>query len=113
MFGREELESLALQKRALVLESGLNRVALQGEVQRLRASTSWAGGLTRGLTRGLTPLLTVLAPLAGVIVARGLTGRRSWLGRLMTVAKWGAPLYRLWKGFARGRAAGAAGRFGG
>ena len=99
MLGRQEREGLSLQKRALVLESGLNRVALQAEMQRLRAATSWA----TGLSREFTPWLAVLAPLASLFMARGFRRSRSWLSRVITLAKWGAPIYRLWKSFYRGR----------
>ena len=102
MFGREELDKLNVQKQALLLESSLNRLALQTEVQRLRSATAWAGEATRA-SRQFAPLLLLLAPLAGFLLAR--KGRRadSWLGRLMAAVKWIAPLYHLWKRFAPAR----------
>jgi len=63
MLGRKELANLDLQKQALLLESGLNRVALQAEVQSLRSSTAWVSNVTSA-SRRLAPLLVVLAPLA-------------------------------------------------
>ena len=96
MLGRKELASLDQQKQALLLESGLNRVALQVEVQSLRSATAWVSGVTSA-SRELAPLLVVLAPLAGFLLARGSRRSDSWLSRLMRLGKWVPPLYRLWK----------------
>jgi hypothetical protein len=96
MFGRKELADLDLQKQALVLESDLNRVALQAEVQSLRSSTAWVNDVTSA-SRELAPLLVFLAPIVGFFLARGSRRSHSWLSRLMALAKWGIPLYRLWK----------------
>ena len=98
MLGRKELTNLDLQKQALVLESRLNRFALQAEVQSLRSATSWVNDVT-GASRELAPLLVVLAPIAGFLLARGSRRSDSWLSRLMAMAKWAVPLYRLWKSF--------------
>jgi hypothetical protein len=102
VFGREELDKLTVQKQALLLESGLNRLALQAEIQRLRSGTAWAGEATRA-SRQFAPLLLLLAPLAGFLLAR--KGRRtdSWLSRLAAAVKWIAPLYQLWKRFSPAR----------
>jgi hypothetical protein len=93
---------LSLQKQALLLESGLNRLALQAEIQRLHSATWWVSGANRA-SRGLSPLLLVLAPLAGFLLMRGSRRPNSWLSRLAGAAKWIAPLYRLWKSFSPGR----------
>ena len=77
MLGRKELTELDLQKQALVLESGLNRLTLQAEVQSLRSATSWVNDVT-GASRELAPLLVVLAPIAGFLMARTVfSSRRS------------------------------------
>jgi hypothetical protein len=102
MLGRKELANLDLQKQALLLESGLNRVALQAEVQSLRSSTAWVSNVTSA-SRGLAPLMVVLAPLAGFLLARRSRRSNSWLSRLMALAKWAVPLYRLWKSFSARR----------
>ena len=86
MLGRKELTNLDLQKQALVLESGLNRFALQAEVQSLRSATSWVNDVT-GASRELAPLLVVLAPIAGYLLARGSRRSDSWLNRLMAMAR--------------------------
>jgi hypothetical protein len=102
MLGRKELANLDLQKQALLLESGLNRVTFQAEVHSLRSATAWVSDVTSA-SRELAPLLIVLAPLAGFLLARGSRRQDSWLSRLMALAKWVAPLYRLWKSFSARR----------
>ena len=102
MLGREKLDRLHLQKQALLLESGLNRLALQAEIQSLRSATSWVGDATRA-SREFAPLLLVLAPLSGFLLARGSRRSGSWFSRVAAAAKWIVPLYRLWKSFSAGR----------
>jgi hypothetical protein len=102
MLGGKELANLDLQKQALLLESGLNRVTLQAEVQSLRSATAWVSDVS-STSRELAPLLVVLAPLAGFFLVRGSRRQDSWLSRLMALAKWVAPLYRLWKSFSASR----------
>jgi hypothetical protein len=96
MLGRKELASLDQQKQVLLLESGLNRLTLQAEFRNMRAATSWVGDVA-GASRELAPFLIVLAPIAGFLLARGSRRRDSWLSRLLALAKWVAPGYRLWK----------------
>ena len=93
MLGRKELANLDLQKQALLLESGLNRFTLQAEFQNLRSVSAWM----TGASRELAPLLAVLATLAGFLLARKSRRSESWLNRLLALAKWVPPLYRLWK----------------
>ena len=99
MLGRKELEKLNLRKQALLLESSLNRAALQADIQRLRSATTWVRGAS-SVSRELTPWLTFLAPVAGFLMARRVRRSRSWFGRIITAAKWAGPLYGLWKRFA-------------
>jgi hypothetical protein len=93
MLGGKELANLDLQKQALLLESGLNRVTLQAEFQDLRSASVWV----TSASRELAPLLAVLAALAGFRLARKSRRSESWLSRLLALAKWVPPLYRLWK----------------
>ena len=109
MFGRRELDKLSLQKQALLLESGLNRVALQAEIRSLRSAATWVREAT-SVSRELTPLLALLAPLAGFLVARSARRSDSWLSRIVTMVKWIAPLYGLWRRFAPGRKEAEAGK---
>jgi len=102
VLGRKELDKLNLQKQALLLESSLNRAALQAEIRRLRTATTWVREAT-SVSRELAPWLTLLAPVAGFLVARRARRSASWFGRVVTVVKWIGPLYGLWKRFASGR----------
>ena len=103
MFGRKELENFRLQKQALVLQSGLNRLTLRLELQQLRSATAWMTGAARA-PRQLAPLWIVLAPLAGFFLVRSFRRRpASLLNRLAAAAKWIGPLYKLWQGFSAGR----------
>ena len=98
MLGRKELAKLDLQKQALLLESGLNRVALQAEIRHLRSATAWMGEAA-SVSRKLTPLLIFLAPLAGFLLATSSFRAGSWLGRVVNLGKWASRLYRVWKSF--------------
>ena len=99
MLGRKELDKLSLQKQALLLESGLNRVTLRTEIQSLRASTAWVSEATNA-SRELTPWLALFAPLAGFLLAKVSRRPDSWLGRMVAAIRWIGPLYRLWRSFA-------------
>ena len=99
MLGRKELDRLSAQKQALLLESGLNRVAMQAELQSLRSATTWVREAASA-SRRFTPLLVLLAPVAGFLAARGARRVSSWFSRVVTVIKWVGPLYGLWKQFA-------------
>jgi len=96
VFGREELDKLSVQKQALLLESSLNRLALQAEMQRLRSATEWVSALTHA-PRKITPLLLPLVPLAGFLLARGFRRSGSRLSWVLAAVKWVAPLYQLWR----------------
>jgi hypothetical protein len=96
MFGRQDVTSLQLRKKALVLESSLNRIALRAECERLREA---ADGVSRIMDTGrhIAPWALVLAPLAGVALALRL--RRSAPGEgLLSRALGLAPsLIQLWR----------------
>ena len=102
MFGPKELDKLALEKQALVAESGLNRLVFQAELQNLRSATAWVSEAARW-PRKAGPLLLVLAPLAGFLLARVSRREDSWFKRAAAAAKWVGPLYRLWKSFSARR----------
>jgi hypothetical protein len=108
VLGRKELDKLALEKQALVAESGLNRLVLQAEIQNLRSATAWVGAATRWPRRA-GPLLLVLAPLAGFLLTRVSRREDSWFKRVAAAAKWIGPLYRLWQSFSASRKKAAAG----
>jgi hypothetical protein len=98
VLGREELEKLAVEKQALLVESSLNRLALQAEFQNLRSASGWMKAAAGGAGR-FTPLLLLLAPVAGFLLARGARGSGWWPGRSLTALKWIVPLYGVWRGF--------------
>ena len=102
MLGRQELDKLHLQKQSLLLESSLNRLALQAECRNLRSATAWVSEVSHA-SRGLSPLLLLLTPVAGFLLARGSRQLDPWLRRLVAAARWIGPLYRLWKGFSASR----------
>jgi hypothetical protein len=102
VLGRQELDKLALEKQTLVAESGLNRLAVQVELQNLRSATSWVNEVTRWPHK-LGPLLTLLAPLAGFLVAKVSRRSASWFSRVGAVAKWIGPLYALWQSISASR----------
>jgi hypothetical protein len=102
VFGRKELDQLALERRALVAESGLNRLVLRAEIQHLRSATAWVSEAARW-PRKAGPLLLVLAPLAGFLLTRVSRREGSWFRRLSAAAKWIGPLYTLWQSFSARR----------
>lgn len=102
MFGRKELDKLALERQTLVAESGLNRLVLQAEFQNLRSATAWVSEATLW-PRKVGPLLLVLAPLAGFLLTRVSRRGDSWFRRVSAAAKWIGPLYTLWKSFSASR----------
>ena len=79
-------------------ESGLNRLAVQAELQNLRSAAAFVHEATRW-PRKLGPLLTLLAPLGGFLLTRVSRHPDSWLNRVIVAAKWAGPLYSLWKSF--------------
>jgi hypothetical protein len=102
VFGRKELDNLALEKQALVAESDLNRLVLRAELQNLRSATAWVSEATRWPQKA-GPLLLVLAPLAGFLLTRVSRREDSWFRRASAAAKWIGPLYTLWKSFSASR----------
>ncbi len=103
MLGREELERLAVEKQALLVESGLNRLALQAELQNFRSGATWMRVATRGVTGSMTPFLFLVASVSGFMLARRSLRPGSWLGRAATTLQWIGPLYGLWQRFSAGQ----------
>ncbi|HEY5911854.1 MAG TPA: hypothetical protein VJA21_14725 [Verrucomicrobiae bacterium] len=98
MFGTKALDELHHQKEVLLLESTLNRLKLQAELQNLRSFANPLGGLT-GKTQGVFPLLLLLAPIAGFLAFRRFRRPDSFPGRIVSLAKLILPLYQLWRRF--------------
>ncbi len=100
MVGGDEIATLQARKRALVLESTLNRVVWEAEWQNLRAATAWTRSAGQACRR-VVPWLLLLAPLAGLVVARGSGQSRGLFSRLLSVLRWVRPLlgaWELWRG---------------
>jgi len=87
MVGRKELANLQLRKRTLVLESTLHRAVLETEWQNLQGATAWARS-ARQTFRQARPWLLLLAPLAGLLVARGSAPPLRPQRRFLSVLKW-------------------------
>ena len=96
MLGRKDLDALQLRKRALLLESELNRLACAAEWRNVRASAAWAGEAAH-TWRQFKPWLVLLAPLAGILVARGARRPVGAVSRVLTILKWGRTLRSIWK----------------
>jgi hypothetical protein len=91
MFGKQMI-ALQTRKKALLLESDLNRLRLRAEVNNLREATNFSKHLSRFGSWG-----RVLAPLTSVVLALGV-GRFGFAGGLLQKALIGVPaLMRLWR----------------
>src|SRR5262249_51039904 len=96
MLGKKELAALRQQKEMLILESTLNRVKLRDEWRALSQAIAPLARLGR-LGPKRSALMLVLAPIAGLLLARGLRRSDSWFDKVASAAKWLWPLYRAWK----------------
>ncbi len=92
------LEELRRRKEVLLLESNLNRLRFQSELQNLRQTANPFGGIT-SQGRSLFPLLVLLAPVFGFLTFRSIRRADSWPSRIAYAAKLLVPLLHLWKRF--------------
>lgn len=93
------MTALELRKKALLLESDLNRLRLRAEIEQLREAADLTRNL-KGLGQRLGPWALALAPVAGIVTALGL--RRSSGGGFLWKTLAVAPgLIRLWRSFAK------------
>ena len=95
-FGTQEMTTLQLRKKTLLLESGLNRLTLRAECERLREAADLAGRL-QDTRRQIAPWALVLAPLAGVALALGLRRSRSGTGFWTRALEIAPALIQLWR----------------
>ena len=98
MLGTRAVDEVRRHKEALLLESSLNRLKLQAELQNLRGLIRPMGGLA-GNTRRLFPWLMLLAPVAGFFSTRGSRRSGSLTGKIASAAKLIVPVYRFWQRF--------------
>ena len=98
MHGGTELKSLELRRREVVLRCTLNRLALRLDLQNVRAALVPADRIISSV-RAARPWLPVLAPLAGILLARGLRNNGSGFSKAAGVLKWIQSLLALWKQF--------------
>jgi hypothetical protein len=100
MFGTQ-ITVLGMRKRALLLESDLNRLRLRGELAELGDLKRLAKFLDK-TRRGPGPLGSLLVSLAGVVFDRGLrfstSGVAGWR-RLLAMAPAAIQLWRAIKSF--------------
>lgn len=93
------MTALELRKKALLLESDLNRIKLSGEIEQLRQASDITQNL-KALGQRIGPWKLALAPLAGLAVAMGLR-RSSGSGFLWKTLAVAPSLVRLWRALAK------------
>lgn len=96
MLGTRTVEAVRKNKQALLLESNLNRLKVQAELQNLRSAVKPIGGLA-GKAQGLLPLVMLLAPVAGFFAVRGVGRPGSLPARVVSAVKLVGSLFRWWK----------------
>jgi hypothetical protein len=99
MVGAKQVKRLQLRKQALVLESALNRVALDAEWQKLQTATAWARSAGQRVQQ-FRPWLIWLAPVIGFLAARRSSRRPGpgLLSRLLGLVGLIRPLMEAWEG---------------
>lgn len=97
MFGGKEASELRERKRALILESSLNRLRFQAELQNLRSAYSRSTEVLRAPGKFLG-VLAVAAPAAGLLLGSG-APRGSLLKWAMRAVKWAPAVYQVWRQF--------------
>jgi len=100
MAGRSGTEALSRRKQALIIESNLNRIALQIECENLRAATRPLHQVATVAHR-MGPWLLPLAPLAGLLAARFLRKRSGLLDTAVSLLRSLPPVLALWHHFRR------------
>ncbi len=96
MLGSKEMRALQLRKRALLLESELNRLTLSTQFQNLPRWPGWTESLVNA-RRVAGPWLRVLAPVGGVVLALGICRASRLLVCFEKVATFVPPLIRIWR----------------
>lgn len=97
MFG-QQIAELELRKKALLLESGQNRLQLRTDFQNLRSRTTLLGSLTNVGSK-LGPWAMTIGTVAGLLGAAGLrraAGSTGIVGKALAVLP---VAVRLWRAF--------------
>lgn len=97
MFGGKETSELRERKRALILESSLNRLRFQAELQNLRSAYARSAEVLR-TPRKFLGVLAMAAPAAGLFLGSG-ARRGSLLRWAARAVKWAPTAYQIWKRF--------------
>ena len=101
MAERTQVAPREVRKRALVLESELNRLLLAAEWHELKTSFRHATDVTHAV-RQARHLLPLLAPVAGFFTGRGrrrkgASAASGWLGKAAKGVKVAAPAVLAWR----------------
>jgi hypothetical protein len=91
---------LSQRKQALIVESNLNRIALQTEWENLRAATRPLHQAA-AVAHRMGPWLLPLAPLAGFLAAGFLRKRSGFLGTVTSLLRSLPSVLALWQQFRR------------
>ncbi len=95
------MTALQLRKKALLLESDLNRLRLRADIEQLHEATSIAGNL-KHLGERIGPWVKTIAPLAGLAAAfsfgKASGGGGGFFRKALVLAP---PLIRLWRTFSK------------
>ena len=97
MFGGKEANELRERKQALMLESSLNRLRFQAELQNLRSAYGRSTELLKAPQK-LLGVLAVAAPAAGLLLGSG-AGRGSLTKWAVRAVKWVPAIYQVWRQF--------------
>jgi hypothetical protein len=96
----KEMTALQLRKKALLLESDLNRLRLRADIEQLHEATNIMS-ILKHLGERVGPWVKTIAPLAGIVAAFSLR-RSSEGGGFFRKALGLAPsLIRLWRTFSK------------
>ncbi len=88
------MTALEIRKKALLLESELNRGLLAAECEQMKREVERLANPV-SLFGGIPEWLKWLVPVAGGAMASGMGERKGWLGRILSVAKFAAMVYPL------------------
>lgn len=92
------MKRLELRRQELVLQSTLNRLVIREELQKVQIALRPAERVVCSV-RAARSWLVLLAPVAGILAARGLRNNGAGFSKVIGMLKWIQPLLALWKQF--------------